>query len=94
MGRTNPTYRLTLRGLQDRWQPYRKALRRADQPHFDRLFEHAREHADAAGYLNHVDPMLPVLVSILLEHERQIAALEDRLDGIDEDRAQTNAESG
>jgi hypothetical protein len=58
------------------------------------LFEHAREHADAAGYLNHVDPMLPVLVSILLEHERQIAALEDRLDGIDEDRAQTNAESG
>lgn len=83
MGRTNPTYRRILRGLEDRWNPYRRALRRGDQPHFDQLFEHAREHADAAGYLNHEEPLYPVLVSIALEHERRVAALKDRVDALE-----------
>lgn len=76
MGRTNPTYRDTLRGLEERWTPYRRALRRRDQPHFDRLFEHGRAHADAAGQLNHAEPLFPLLVSIVLEQERRLAALE------------------
>jgi hypothetical protein len=76
MGRTNPTYRDTLRGVEERWGPYRRALRRRDQPRFDRLFEHGRAHADAAGHLNHAEPLFPLLVSILLEQERRLAALE------------------
>lgn len=78
MGRTNPTFRLLLQGIEDRWQAYRRALRHQDQRHFDRLFEHADAHADAAGYLNHDDPMLPILVSILLEQEKRIAHLENQ----------------
>lgn len=74
---------MTLRGLEDRWDSYRRALRRADQPHFDRLFEHAREHADAAGYLNHEEPMYPVLMSIVLEHEIHITALEERINTLE-----------
>lgn len=76
MGRTNPTYRDTLRRTEERWAAYRRALRRRDRAHFDRLFEHAREHADAAGYLNHPTAEVPLLVSILLEHERRLARLE------------------
>ena len=83
MGRTNPTYRTVLTGLETQWHPYRRGLRRADQERFDRLFEHARAHADAAGNLNHPEPFYPLLVSILLEHERRIEALEDRLDAFD-----------
>ncbi|WP_142860647.1 hypothetical protein [Salinigranum halophilum] len=79
MGRTNPTYRDSIRGLEDQWQPYRRALRRDDQPHFDRLFEHARAHAAAGGYLNPQLEELPLLVSILLEHERRLCELEQRL---------------
>lgn len=78
MGRTNPTYRDTLRGLEDRWQPYRRALRRRDQPHFDRLFEQARAHADAAGHLNHSEPLFPLLVSVVIEQERRLRELEER----------------
>lgn len=78
MGRTNPTFRLLLRGIEDRWQAYRRALRRPDQQHFDRLFEHAAAHADAAGYLNYDDPMVPVLVSIVLEQEKRIEKLEEQ----------------
>lgn len=80
MGRTNPTFRNLLEATEERWESYRRALRRRDQPHFDRLFEHAHAHADAAGYLNTDDPMYPILVSMLLEHQRRISELEAALD--------------
>lgn len=83
MGRTNPTFRNALRGLENCWAAYRRGLRRPDQPHFDRLFEHARTHADASGYLNHPEPMYPLLVSIALEQEVRIAELEARLDALE-----------
>lgn len=73
MGRTNPTFRDLLRALEHRWDDYRRALRRRDQAHYDALFEHAANHADAAGYLNPSEPMYPILLSMLLEHEKQLA---------------------
>jgi hypothetical protein len=83
MGRTNPTFRDRLRRLEREFSDYRRALRRRDRPHFDRLFEHARDHADACGYLNHDTPLVPVLVSIALEQEARIAALDARLDALE-----------
>lgn len=79
MGRTNPTYRDILRSLENQWSDYRRGLRRDDQQRFDRLFEHARAHADASGYLNHTEPFYPVLVSIALEQEARLDELERRL---------------
>ena len=79
MGRTNPTYRNALRALEENWQQYRRALRCVDKPHFDRLFEHAREHADAAGYLNHQEPEVTLLVSVVLEQEKRMRELHARI---------------
>jgi hypothetical protein len=81
VGRTSPTYRDALRAIERRWQPYRRTLRRRDRPHFDRLFEHGRAHADAAGMSNHDDPTVSLLVAALLEHERRIAELEAEVRG-------------
>lgn len=78
MGRTNPTYRDTLTAVESRWSAYRRALRRRDQPHLDSVFAHGRTHADAAGQLNHPEPLFPLLVSALVEQERRIAELEAR----------------
>lgn len=85
MGRTNPTYRDLLRALEERWRPYRRVLRRRDRPHFDRLFEHARAHADAGGHLNEPEPMRPALVSVALEQERRLAELERRVSELESD---------
>jgi hypothetical protein len=82
MGRTNPTYRDQLGQIESEWSPYRRALRRADQSRFDRLFAHARDRADAAGHLNHADPLAPVWMAIALEQERRIADLESRVDSL------------
>ncbi|MEF8827594.1 MAG: hypothetical protein V5A49_01090 [Haloarcula sp.] len=83
MGRTNPTYRDALRAIEERWSDFRRALRRRDQPRFDRLFEYAREHADASGLLNHQNPFLPALLSIDLEQEARLAEHEERLEELE-----------
>jgi len=80
MGRTNPTYRDRLDALEAEWGTYRRGLRRREQASFDRLFEHAQAHADASGLQNPGDPLRTVLLSICLEQELAIQALEERLD--------------
>lgn len=79
MGRTNPTYRDAIRTLERRWDDFKRSLRHRDQPRFERLFEYARAHADAGGYLNHNEPLFPILVSVDLEQETRLDDLEDRI---------------
>lgn len=99
MGRTNPTYRDRLSNLEQEWSEYRRALRTADQPHFDQLFEHGRTYAHAAGYHNHPNPEIPLLVSVLLAHQRELATLNERVAELTEhvgdldERLETLAES-
>ena len=85
MGRTNSTYRELLRAMESRWGDYRRALRRADQAVFDRLFEYARAHADASGLLNHQFVEIPALVSMLIEQQKRLDDLEDRLAHVEDD---------
>jgi hypothetical protein len=65
--------------IEERWAEFRRALRRRDQPRFDRLFEYAREQADASGLLNHQNPLLPALLSIDLEQEGRLDDHKERL---------------
>jgi len=81
MGRTTPTYRDLLRRTAERWETYRRGLRRDEQRRFDRLWEYADRHADASGLLNHPDPIVPALFSVALEHERRLDELAERADG-------------
>lgn len=80
MGRTNPTYRYVLQQFRERWGKYRRGLRRQHQDDFDRLLEHADEHAAAAGYMNAEDPELMILISLLLAHEIKLRELSERLE--------------
>jgi len=89
-----------LRAIEERWAEFRRALRRRDQPRFDRLFEYAREHADASGLLNHQNPLLPALLSIDLEqearldnHEERLTELEQRISEIENEQQQSSVES-
>jgi hypothetical protein len=79
MGRTNPTYRDYLQRFEERCNPFRRALRRQYKPAFDEVFEHAENHADAAGYLNSTDPELAVLLSILVAQQHELEELRDEV---------------
>lgn len=86
MGRTNPTYRDWLQRTEQRWQPYRRALRRQWKEDFDRLFERAGGHADAAGYLNATDQEHVMLMSMMLSQEREIQRLRARIEALESRR--------
>ena len=77
MGRTNPTYRDSLQRFEDRCGPFRRALRREYKPAFDEVFEHAQQHADAAGYLNSTDPEFALLLSVLVAQQHELRALRE-----------------
>lgn len=79
MGRTNRTFRDRLTATEESLREFRRALRHRDQDHYDRLWEQARDHADAGGYANLQRDLDAIYLSILVAQERRIAALEAQL---------------
>lgn len=80
MGRTGPTVREQFDRLEDEWQPFRRSLRRRHQPDFDRLFERARGHADAATQQNARDTWRAFVMTVLLAQEAELRALSEGQD--------------
>jgi hypothetical protein len=76
MGRTVPTFCQLVQEAGQHWVKFRRALHREDQPHFDRLFHSVRGYAQAATYQGHDNPMETILLSIALDLEKRLAALE------------------
>lgn len=75
MGRTVPTYRMASESLFQRWNDYRRALPQEDREAFDRLSDKVRMHASACGAAAFLDPLEGALLSILLEHEKELERL-------------------
>ena len=67
------------------WDEYRRALRPTDQAVFDRLFEYAQLHTDPSTVHKPLFVETPILISILIEQQRQLDDLVDRLDHIEDD---------
>lgn len=79
MGRTVPTFRQLIEATAERWAKFRRALRREDQEHFDRLFRIVRSYTQAATYQSSDNPMEAILLSIALDQEKRLAMLEEVL---------------
>jgi hypothetical protein len=56
MGRTVPTYAEQVREIEAKWAKFRRALRREDQLHFDRLLRSVRYYSASATYQCSDDP--------------------------------------
>ncbi len=80
MGRTVATYRLALESMAQQWNDFRRALRSGDKEAFDALMNRARMHASAATYAISLDPTESALLSMLLEHEKEILTLRKELE--------------
>ncbi len=79
MGRTVLPYSHVWDEERSRWLKFRRALRKEDQAHLDRLFEAARLHLQAGVYASNPWPLEAMLVSMLLEHQKAISAFKERL---------------
>jgi len=79
MGRTVLPYSHVWEEERSRWLKFRRALRKEDQAHFDRLFESARLHLQAGVYASNPWPLESMLLSMLLEHEKALSVMQERL---------------
>jgi len=79
MGRTVLPYSQVWEAERQRWQKFRRALRKEDQAHLDRLFESARLHLQAGVYASNPCPLESMILSMLLEHQKDLGALAEQL---------------
>jgi hypothetical protein len=84
MGRTVLPFSQALEREYEDWKKFRRALRREDQQVLDRLFDRARLHVQAGSYASRPWPFETILFSILLEHEKELADLQEKLDAVRE----------
>lgn len=80
MGRTVPSFRMLLDSIIMELGNFRRALRRRDQLVFDRIMDMAREHASASTVAAVIDPMDTIVLSILIEQQKQIDDLKEEND--------------
>ena len=79
MGKTVLPYSWVIDIQQKRFLEFRRALRREDQTHFDALFDHARYFMPAGVQQSHPEPFHPLVLSMLLRQEKDIAELRRQL---------------
>ncbi len=70
---------MALEAMAQQWNEYRRALRSCDKEAFDSLVNRARMHASASTYAISLDPTESALLSMLLEHEKELLELKRRL---------------
>jgi hypothetical protein len=87
MGRTNATYRNHLDNFIERFQPFRKGLRKENKQYLDELWEKAHGYAAAAAYMNSPKPGVPAMVSIMVGLQKDVSQLSDKLENL-EDRVE------
>lgn len=80
MGRTVPTFRNIIESFGLDWSDFKRALRDMDRKAFDNLMNHARRHASAGSNMINPNPFEPVVMSILVEHEKTLRKLREHVE--------------
>jgi hypothetical protein len=80
MGKTLPAFSQLIESERRRWAPFKRALPKADQAAFDRLFDCAKLHIQAGVMASRPWPFETIVVAILLEYQKQIEHAQRMLD--------------
>jgi len=86
MGRTVLSATQVVLREQASWSKFRRVLRKEDQEALDALFQAARYHSAALSYVSKPTPLEPILISMLIEHQEAIQALEEKIRKLEEKR--------
>jgi len=83
LGRTVVSYRQALEGEIAKWEGFRKALRISDAEAFDRMMNACRMYASAGSMVTRPILFEAMVMSILLNQEKAIMEIKDRLERIE-----------
>ena len=94
MGKTVESYRMALEGEISRWSGFARALRREEREAFEELMDGCRNNAMAAG--NATNPIIfePMVMSMLLAHQKKLRKLEYKLNDLLEEKNGTEKQLG
>ena len=76
MGRTIPSYRIATEIERSKWKAFRQRLNKKDRKEFDKMFSYSRLYNSAGSNASRPVLMHPILMSIILEHYKQLKKLE------------------
>lgn len=79
MGQTVPAFSQLINAEPRRWAPFKRALPKADQAAFDRLFDCAKLHIQAGVMVSRPWPFETIALAVLLEHQKRIDQALDKL---------------
>jgi hypothetical protein len=80
MGKTLPPFSHLIEYERRRWAPFKRALPKADQAIFDRLFDCAKLHIQAGVMVSRPWPIETIVMAIFLEQQKQLERLDHLLD--------------
>jgi hypothetical protein len=83
MGKTLPPFSSLIEQERRRWVPFKKALPKADQPLFDRLFDCAKLHIQAGVMVARPWPFETIVMAIVLEQQKQLERPQSLLDELE-----------
>ena len=86
MGKTLPPFRPLIEQERRRWIPFKKALPKANQALFDRLFDCAKLHIQAGVMVARPWAFETIVMAIVLEQQKQVERLESLLDELQSHR--------
>ena len=77
MGRTVPSYRIAAEMERSKWKIFRQSLDKKDRKIFDQMFSYSKLYNSAGSNACRPDLIHPILMSIIFEHYKQLAKLEE-----------------
>lgn len=80
MGKTLPPFSQLIEYERRRWAPFKRALPKADQPIFDRLFDCAKLHIQAGVMVARPWPFETIVMAIVLEQQKLLEQLQRLLE--------------
>jgi hypothetical protein len=75
MGRTVPSYRIAIEIERNKWKIFRQGLNKKDKKMFDQMLDYSKLYNSAGSNACRPQLIHPILISILLEHYKQLEKL-------------------
>lgn len=94
MGRTVPSFRITLDMEKEEWKPFRNALDESERKEFDDMWDISRLYITTCSNSVSLVPLHPIMISILFHHYKELMQLEAQIDQVKEEEEERSKEVG
>jgi hypothetical protein len=83
VGRTIPSFRMTLTMEKEEWKPFRNALDKSEKKQFDDMFDIPRLYLLACSNSCQLVPLQPIMMSIIFHHYKELTEIISEVEKIE-----------